>query len=179
MWDSLALHKAQQQEKAKQIVEQSKEKILDILLHQPLYVNLGKLKVFEDEKKFGASLVPKEDDKIDFDNLNLFYVEVVESPQLLQISDLLIREFIKQDVLDPKNLKELYMMYDEQKGIYRPQTYHVTMFRITKCEYVNEKGEKEKCQFERILQDFGQKEIGTFEAQFLEISQFYQPIVRI
>lgn len=46
------------------------------------------------------------------------------------MSDILIREMIKQEVIMDNELKSMHITYNHNKGVYSPDQLHLTMFRV-------------------------------------------------
>ena len=116
---------------------------------------------------------PHRKNEINFDNITIIHLEIEITDTMRRIADCIIREMILKEVIDVDYLQELYMQYDDRRAQYTPKNFHITMFRIKKTTYINLRGEEENCDFKRIFDQFGDKEIGDFKAHHIEISQFY------
>ena len=49
---------------------------------------------------------------------------------------------ISEKVLIEENINSMYMIFDNDTYMFRPQNFHLTLFRVKKNEYIDEKGDE-------------------------------------
>lgn len=50
--------------------------------------------------------------------------------KLDKVTDLLVKEMIKAEIIDSNELKAMHLKYDHTKGKYVNEQHHMTLFRI-------------------------------------------------
>ena len=95
----------------------------------------------------------------------------------MQITHILIKEFLDKEIMDTNDLKPMKVLYDHNLGLFRAEKYHITLFRV--------QGDVD---LEKALKNFENFEFGDVECSSLDVStrfeydsddRFYQPFFRI
>lgn len=168
----LCLSKKEHYTLAKEIFQKNESLIKDIIGKTKFLLKLGKVEFFEKGKK-GKSFGSKE-------KSNIIFVDVVENEalkKLMQISHIIIKDFIDNDIIDTSDLKSMKLLYDHTIGCFRAEKFHITLFRI----------QGDGIDLSKLKEEFRDFEFGEVECNSIDIStrfqydgdKFYEPLFRI
>ncbi len=182
----LCLTKESHKLEAEEIFKKSQDSITKILSEKKIRLKLGKVLCFskklhkEKEKNSRkVQIFKRKTEEKGKRAVSVIYLEILEDENLkkiMEISHLLIKEFIDKEIIDVSELKAMKVLYDHNIGCFRAEKFHITLFRVGEeldCEKIN----KELEGFE-----FGEVECGSIDisTRFLyEDDQFYKPLYRI
>ena len=174
----LCLPKEEHKGKANEILIKNQELITKILGFSKLTLKLGKVLTFERQDKKEGKKYSKPDPKKQ-NSQKIIYLEVQEDEnlkKLMQVSHVLIKDFIENEIIDTKDLKSMKVLYDHTNGCFRAETFHITLFRVD--ESVDLGGVKKELEnFEFGAVDCNSIDISTRFSY--DIEKFYTPLSRI
>lgn len=174
----LCLSKKEHHDAALEIFNKNETFIKEILGKTKFFLKLGKVLCFDKPKIPGKAKKYNSFSKKKEEN-NIVYVEVLENDslkKLMQITHILIKEFLDKEIMDTNDLKPMKVLYDHNLGLFRAEKYHITLFRV--------QGDVDLEKALKIFEDF---EFGEVECNSLDVStrfeydddKFYQPFFRI
>eukprot|EP01017_Pseudomicrothorax_dubius_P025217 TRINITY_DN26_c0_g1_i1.p1 TRINITY_DN26_c0_g1~~TRINITY_DN26_c0_g1_i1.p1 ORF type:complete len:432 (+),score=138.68 TRINITY_DN26_c0_g1_i1:69-1364(+) len=160
----LPLAKEEKREHAKKIVEKLAPQIKEIVETSKLKLRFDTIDAFYYDKK---QKLPR-----------VLFITLKEDEQtsiIRKIADLVIREFVQEDILDPNRLSKYDIEFKD--GQFSPARLHMTFARLTVRR--EQPALMEKLQ---SLKDFGEFTPTSFDIStrfFYEENGFYQPLLRI
>lgn len=181
----LTLENEEKKEKAKMILEKNKEKLLELINDIKFDIKFKNLGTFQYEKKLRREEREKETEKKNSsfqrqpeknDVVFLSLHEDENYKKIVTISDILIREFIKENIIDDQELKSMNLLYDQSEGIFKAEKHHLTLFRV-----------KPEADLGTIYKELSGFEFGNAECHSIDIStrfeydedRFYNPLHRV
>ncbi|KRX06667.1 RNA ligase/cyclic nucleotide phosphodiesterase [Pseudocohnilembus persalinus] len=163
----LALPNQEKMKQAQQSLQQVEGEIYKILNKQKLPVKLGKVDCFKSKK---TNKNGEKDNNPE--NVNIIYRSVQHTPELLKISNLIIKQLVEDNIVDveSENFQKSNTIYDVKQGIFRPSHFHLTLFRVNPQESPNE-----TLYFEKKFQQINQENQEIFiESNRIDISTRFQ-----
>ena len=179
----LCIPKEEQKLLAQEIMIRNQKLIEKLLENSKLTLKLGKVMAFSKQEKKEANSksfqkyrnsAPKNKKQ-----QNVIYLEVQEDEnlkKLMQISHIIIKDFIESNIIDTKDLKSMKVLYDHNIGCFRAEKFHITLFRVD-----------DSLDLSVLKKELGDFEFGAVECNSIDIStrfsydieKFYTPLSRI
>ena len=181
----LTLESEEKREKAKQILEKNKEKLLELVNDIKFEIKFKNLGTFQYEKKLQRLEKEKKTEKrfasfkIEQEKNDVVFLSLHEDEnykKIVNISDILIREFIQERIIDDQELKSMNLLYDQSEGVFKAEKHHLTLFRV-----------KPEVDLGTLYKEMGSFEFGNAECHSIDIStrfeydeeRFYNPLHRV
>ena len=182
----LTLENEDKKEKAKMILEKNKEKLLELINDIKFDIKFKNLGTFQYEKKLLRKEKKEKQPEGRFSNFqrqpeknDVVFLSLHEDEnykKVVAISDILIREFMKEEIIDDKELKSMNLLYDHAEGVFKAEKHHLTLFRV-----------KPEADLGTIYKELSGFEFGNAECHSIDIStrfeydeeRFYNPLHRI
>jgi len=160
--------------KAAKIVQGCQEELCNLIKDKKFELNFSGVSAFWADKHCKMA--------------NVIFLDLVrnEGFKLLdEISGLLIRRLLKEGLVTTQFLKKVKVYYDKSKDLYRPEVYHVTLFRVKRRKGIEGVGQLNLGETLKKYSGFSLKE--SLKIKRLDLStrfkedaeKFYMPLAQI
>lgn len=116
------------------------------------------------------------------EGINVLYLDIAENEafaRLLKVADLLIKNFVDEQILLPEDFRPSYLSYDEQTKCYKPDKLHVTMFYVSDWKGVTFREAVESAREIKVTQRLPVTCVDVSTRFEYDSAGYYQPLVRI